>query len=51
MHKETVLVTLLTSGKSRAAASVLRDGTNFLVALTIEGKTKKLRVRPDVTLA
>ena len=49
-HKETVLVTLLTPGRSRAAACVQRDGKNFLIALTIKGKTKELRVRPSLTL-
>ena len=45
-----VLVTLLTPGNSQAAATVVRDGKNFLIAITIKGKTVKLRIRPDLTL-
>jgi len=50
VHTETVLVTLLTPGRSRAAAAVARDGRSFLVTVTVKGATRELRVRPDLTL-
>lgn len=50
LYKEAVLVTLLTPGSSQTAATVVRDGKNFLITLTIKGKTVKLRIRPDLTL-
>jgi len=50
VHAETVLVTLLTPGRAKAAAGVARDGRNFLVTLTIEGATREIRVRPSLTL-
>jgi len=46
----TVLAALLTLGRPRAAATVVRDGKNFLVALTIKGNTKNIRIRPGLTL-
>ena len=49
-HKETVLVTLLTPGRSRAEATVERHGKNLLITLTVKGKTKEIRVRPSLTL-
>ncbi len=50
LYTEAVLVTLLTPGSSRAAAAVVRDGKNFLITLTIKGETRKIRIRPDLTL-
>ena len=50
LQTEAMLVTLLTPGTTPAAAAVTRDGKNFLVSLTIKGKTRKLRIRPDLTL-
>jgi len=50
LHTETVLVTLLTPGRSKAAATVERDARNFLVTATIKGVTKDIRVRPSLTL-
>lgn len=50
VHAETVLVTLLTPGRPKAAATVTRDGRNFLVTVTAKGATREIRVRPSLTL-
>ncbi|KPK46704.1 MAG: hypothetical protein AMK72_09405 [Planctomycetes bacterium SM23_25] len=50
VHTETVLVTLLTPGRPKAAAAIARDGRNFLVTVTIKGVTREIRVRPSLML-
>ena len=50
VHTETVLVTLLTPGRRKAAATVARDGGNFLVTVTVRGASREIRVRPSLTL-
>ncbi len=50
LHKEAVLVTLLTPGRNRSSAKVERDGRNFAVHLTIGGTERVVRVRPSLTL-
>jgi hypothetical protein len=51
LHTETVLVTLITPGAGRAAASVERDGDGFAVHVTVKGAARTIRVRPSLKLA
>ncbi|MBT3193983.1 MAG: hypothetical protein HN341_15670, partial [Verrucomicrobia bacterium] len=51
LHKEAVLVMLITPGRYAATASVKRTGKNFAVQITARGVARTLEVKPSLTLA
>jgi hypothetical protein len=50
LHKEAVLVTLVTPDRGAASASVERDGKNLAVRITVRGVTRSILVRPSLSL-
>jgi hypothetical protein len=50
LHEEAVLVTLVTPGRSVAAATVKRSGKNFVVEVRVRGIRHTITVRPSLTL-
>ena len=50
LHKEAVLVTLVTQGRGMTTAAVERDGKNFAVRITAKGLTRRILIRPTLSL-